>query len=161
MGFLGSSGGKEFTWNARDPGLIPGLGRFPWEGIGYPRQYSWASLVAQRVKTLPALRETWVRSLGWEDLLEKGMATHTSIHAWRISMDRGAWRATVHEVTESDMTKHVWSRFCQSTYKNAWSVTCKEIWSRLFKVTWHGMVLPSQRFNYRENKRPTMESTKA
>ena len=52
--------------------------------------YLGASLVAQTVKNLPAMRETWVWSLGWEDLLEQGMATHTSILAWRIPMDRGA-----------------------------------------------------------------------
>ena len=56
------------------------------------------------VKNLPAVRDTWVQSLGWEDPLEEGMATHSSILAWRIPMDRGAWRATVHGVTESDMT---------------------------------------------------------
>ena len=60
-----------------------------------------ASLVAQTVKNLPAMRETWVRSLGWEDPPEKGMATHSSILAWRICMDRGAWRATVHGIAES------------------------------------------------------------
>ena len=64
--------------------MIPGLVRSPGEGIGYPIQYSWASLVAQLVKNPPAMRETWVRSLGWEDSLEKGKATHTSILAWRI-----------------------------------------------------------------------------
>ena len=53
-------------------------------------------LVAQLVKNLPAIWETWVRSLGWEDPLEEGMATHSGILAWRISMDRGAWRATEH-----------------------------------------------------------------
>ena len=70
--------------NAGDPGSIPGLERFPGEGIGYPLQYSWASLVAQLVKNLPAMRETWVRSLDWEDPLEKGKATLSSILAWRI-----------------------------------------------------------------------------
>ena len=70
--------------NAGDPGLIPGLGRSPGERIGYPLQYSWASLVAQPVKNLPAVRETWVQSLGWEDPLEKGKPTHSSILAWRI-----------------------------------------------------------------------------
>ena len=55
-----------------------------------------ASLVAQMVKNPPEMKETWIRSLGWEDPLEKGMATHSSILAWRISMDRGAWWATVH-----------------------------------------------------------------
>ena len=54
------------------------------EGIGYPLQYSWASLVALLVKNPPAMRETWVQSLGWEDLLEKGKATHSTILAWRI-----------------------------------------------------------------------------
>ena len=53
----------------------------------------WASLVAQLVKNLPAMQETWGQSLGWEGLLEKGMATHSSILAWRIPMDRGAWWA--------------------------------------------------------------------
>ena len=66
------------------PGLIPGSGRSPGEGRGYPLQYSWASLVAQLVKNLPAMQETWVRSLGWEDPLEKGKSTHSSILAWRI-----------------------------------------------------------------------------
>ena len=50
--------------------------------MGYPLQYFWASLVAQLVKNLPSMRETWVRSLGWEDSLEKGKATHSSILAW-------------------------------------------------------------------------------
>ena len=62
---------------------------------------TWASLVAQTVKNLPAMWETWVRSLGWEDLLEEGMATYSSILAWRIPMDRGAWQAIVHGVKKS------------------------------------------------------------
>jgi len=81
MGFPDSSVGKESTCNAGDPILIPGSGRSAEEGIGYPLQYSWASLVAQLVKKLPAMRETWVGSLGWEDPLEKGKATHSSILA--------------------------------------------------------------------------------
>ena len=75
---------KKSTCNAEDPGSIPGSGRSAGEGIGYPFQYSWTSFVAQLVKNLPAMRETWVRSLGWEDPLEKGKATHSSILAWRI-----------------------------------------------------------------------------
>ena len=67
MGFLGSSAGKESACNAGDSGSIPGSGRSPGEGIGYPLQYSWASLVAQMVKNPPAMQETWVQSLGWED----------------------------------------------------------------------------------------------
>ena len=59
-GFLHRSVGKESACNAGDPGSIPGSGRAPGEGIGYPLQYSWASLVAQLVKNLPAMWETWV-----------------------------------------------------------------------------------------------------
>ena len=66
-----------------------------------------ASLVAQMVKNLPAMQETWVQSLGREDALEEGLATHSSILAWRIPMGRGAWWATVHGVTESDMTERL------------------------------------------------------
>ena len=58
---------------------IPGSGRYPGEGIGYPLQYSWASLVVQLVKNPPAMQETWVWSLGWEDPLEKGKEI-----PWRI-----------------------------------------------------------------------------
>ena len=83
-GFPDSSVGKEPTCNVGDTGSISGLGRSAGEGIGYPLQYSWASLVAQLVKNPPAMRETWVQSLGWEDPLEKGMATYSSILAWRI-----------------------------------------------------------------------------
>ena len=84
MGFPHSSVGKESTCNAGDPRSIPELGRSDGEGIGYPLQYSWASLVAQLVKNLLAMWETWVRSLGWEAPLEKGKATHSNILAWRI-----------------------------------------------------------------------------
>ena len=74
LGFPGSSVGKESACSAVDPGSIPGLGRSAREGTGYPLQYSWPSLVAQLVKNLPAMCETWVRSLGWEDPLEKEKA---------------------------------------------------------------------------------------
>ena len=83
MGFPDRSVGKESACNAGDPALIPGLGRSAGEGIGYSLQY-WASLVAQLVKNAPAMRETGVRSLGWEDPLEKRKATHSSLLAWRI-----------------------------------------------------------------------------
>ena len=114
-GFPDSLAGKESTCNMRDLGSIPGLGRAPGEGKGYPLQYSWASLVTQLIKNQPTMRETWVGKihwrrerlptpvflgfpcgsagkesacnegdLGWEDPLEKGMATHSSILAWRI-----------------------------------------------------------------------------
>ena len=81
LGFPGGSDGKESTRNAGDLRSIPGLGSSPGEGIGYPLQYFWASLVVQMVKSLPAVLETWVRSLGWEDPLKEGMATHSSILA--------------------------------------------------------------------------------
>ena len=81
MGFPGSSAGKESACNAGDPGLIPGSGRSTGEWIGYPLQYSWASLVAQLVKNSPAMRETWVQSLGWEDPLEKRKVIRSSILA--------------------------------------------------------------------------------
>ena len=84
LGFPCSSVGKESSCNVGDPSLIPGSGRSAGKGIGYPLQYSWASLVAQLVKNPPATWETWVRSLDWEDPLEKGKATHSSILAWRI-----------------------------------------------------------------------------
>ena len=75
--------------------MIPELGRSAGEGIGYPLQYSWAFLVAQLVKNPPAMVEIWVRSLGWEDPLEKGKATHSSILAWRMP-----W-TTIHGVAKS------------------------------------------------------------
>jgi len=83
-GFPYSSVGKESACNAGDPGSVAGLGRSAGEGMGYPLQYCWASLVVQLVKNPPAMWETWVRYLGWEDPLEKGKATHSSILAWRI-----------------------------------------------------------------------------
>ena len=95
MGFPDSSVGKESDYNIGDPGSIPGLQRSTGEGIGYPLQYSWAFLVAQLVKNLSAMWKTWVQSLGWEDPLEKGQASHSSILAWRIP-----W-TVVHGVTKS------------------------------------------------------------
>ena len=78
--------------------LIPGSGRSAGEGIGYPLQYSWAFIVAQLVKNLPAMRETRVLSLGWKDLLEKGKTPHSSILSWRIP-----WACK-----ESDTTEQLW-----------------------------------------------------
>ena len=101
-GFPDSSAGKESACNAGDPGLTPGSGRSAGEGKGYPLQYSWASLVAQLVRNPPAMRETWLRSLGWEDPLEKGKATHSSILVWRFP-----W--TVYSIgsQESDTTERL------------------------------------------------------
>ena len=105
LGFPGSSAGKESVCNAGDPGLILGLGRSPGEGIGYPLQYSWVSLVAQLVKNPPAMWETWVQSLDRKDPLEKEMATHSSILAWRIlwTEELGGLQSTGRK--ESDTTE--------------------------------------------------------
>ena len=83
-GFPDSSIGKESACNGGDPGSIARSGISTREGIGCPLQSSWAYLVTQLVKNPPAVRETWVQSLGWEDPLEKGKTTHFSIVAWRI-----------------------------------------------------------------------------
>ena len=84
-----SSSGKESTCNAGDPGSVPGSGSSLAEGIGYPLQYSWASLLAQTVTNLPTVQEARVRSMGWEDPLEECMATLSSILAWRLPVNRG------------------------------------------------------------------------
>ena len=96
--FPGSSTAKESACNAGDPSSIPGLGRSPGEGIGYPFQYSWASLMAQLVSNPPATQKTWVPSLGWEDPLEKGRAAHFQYSGLENSMD-----SIVHEVTKSQI----------------------------------------------------------
>ena len=101
MGVPSSSAGKESACNAGYPSSIPGSGRCPGEGIGYSFQYSWASLVDQLVKHPPAIQEIWVRSLGWEDPLQKGMAIQLQYSCLENSMDRGAWQATDHGVAKS------------------------------------------------------------
>ena len=78
ISFPGSSASKESTCNSGDPGLIPGMGRSPGEGIGYPLQYSRGFLVVQMVNNLPAMCKN------------TGVAIHSSILAWRTSLDRGA-----------------------------------------------------------------------
>ena len=83
-GFPDSSVGKESACNAGDPGLIPVSARSSGEGIGYPLQHSWTSLVAQLVKNTPAMTETRFWSLDWDNPLEKGKATHSNTLAWRI-----------------------------------------------------------------------------
>ena len=97
-GFPHSWGGKDSACHAGHPSSIPGWGRSPGEGIGYPLQYSLASLVDQVVKNLPAVQETSVQFLGWEDPLEKGKATHSSILAWRIPLG-------------SQRVRHDWATF--------------------------------------------------
>ena len=106
-GFPDSSVGKEYACNAGDASSIPRSGRAPGEGIGYPLQYSWASLVVQPVKNPPVMWETWVQSLGWEDPLEKGKAIHSSILAWRIP-----WGCK-----ESDTTERLSLHYSKSNVK--------------------------------------------
>ena len=101
--FPDSSVGKESACNARDPGLIPGSGKSLGEETGYPLQYSWASLLAQLVKNLPVMQETWVQSLGREDPLGKGEATRSNILAWRIP-----WTI---ESMGSQIAGHDWATF--------------------------------------------------
>ena len=86
--------------------MIPGSRSSP-EGIGYPLQYSWVSLVAPMVKNPPAIWDSWVQSLGWEDPLEKEMATHSSILAWSIpwTEEPGGLQST--GCQESDMTEQL------------------------------------------------------
>ena len=105
LGFPGSSAGKEFSCNAGDTGLVPGSESSPGEGKGYPLLLSWASLVAETVKNPPAVWETWVRSLGREDPLAKGMATHSSFLPGESQrLPHVGWRATVIGVTKADTT---------------------------------------------------------
>ena len=81
--------------------MISGSGRSTGEGIGYPLQYSWASLVSQLVKNLPVMRETWVQSLGWEDPLEKGKATHSIFWPGEFHGLYGPWGRKESDTTES------------------------------------------------------------
>ena len=99
----GSSVGKESACNAGNPDWFPGSGRSAGEGIGDPLQYSWASLVAKLVKNPPAMQEMWVQSLGWEDPLEQGKATNSSILPWRIPL-------TVYSMG-SQRVGHNWATF--------------------------------------------------
>ena len=102
MVFPDSSVGKESACSAGDPGMFPVLGRSAREGIGDPLQYSWASLVAQLVKNLPAMREAWVQSLVWEDPPEKGKAIHSVFWPGEFHGPYSPWGRK-----ESDMTEQL------------------------------------------------------
>ena len=117
--FPDSSISKKSTHNAEDPVWIRGWGRFAREGIGYPLQYSWASLVAQLVKNLPAIWETWVQSLGWEDPLKKGNTAHSSILAWRNSMD-----CIVHGVAKTRTSATFTHVFIESVMPSNYPIFC-------------------------------------
>ena len=112
MIILNSSFGKESSCNEGGPSSIPGLWRSAGEGIDYPLLYSWASRLAQLVKNQPEIQETWVQSLGWEDALEKGKATHSSI-PWRIP-----W--TVQSMG-SQRVRHDWVTFDLSLFHSFYS----------------------------------------
>ena len=86
--------------------MIPGLGRSPGEGTGYPLQHSWASLVVQLGKHPPAMWETWVRSLGWEDPLEKGKAAHSSVWPGEFHGLYSPWGRKELDTTERLLLTH-------------------------------------------------------
>ena len=113
FGFPCGSAGKESVCNARDHSSIPGLERSAGKGIGYPLQYSWASLVTQLVKNLPAMQETWIWPLGCKDPLEKGKATHSSILDWRIHGLYSPWGGK-----ESDD----WATYTFTSQPSSWFV---------------------------------------
>ena len=170
----GSSADKESACNAGDPGLIPGSGGSAGEGIGYPLQYSWASLVAQTVnnwpkkkKNWPAMRETWVQSLGWEEPPEEAMATHGEGNGnpQQSSCLENSWQATVPGITESDMTN---THQVMLLSAQIWATLFGKIWGEktlLFEIywtshkryiskKWHlGSVLPSTYIKFRTDTR--------
>ena len=135
QGFPDNSVSKESAYYAGDPSSIPGSGISAREGKGYPLQYSWASLVAQLVKNPPAMQETWVQSLGWEDPLEKGKATHSNILAQRIPWT--IYSPWGHQ--EWDMTHRLSLHFYQSRI-----ISRTLTWTSLV-VQWLRICLPMQR----------------
>ena len=113
VGFPGSSAGKESARNAGDPSSIPGSGRSPGEGIGYPLKYSWASLVAQMVKNPLEMWETWIQSLGWEDAaLEEDMANHSVFLPGEFHGQRSLAGCSPWGHKELDMTKQLSTQGC-------------------------------------------------
>ena len=135
LGFPDSSVGKESACNAGDPGSIPGSGRSTGEGIHYPLQYSWASPMTQLVKNPPAMRETCVQSLDWEESLEKEKATHSSILAWRMKWRSETWR--IWEKNCAVLSCSVMSDFLWPTWTEGhqpplpWGFSRQEYWSGL------------------------------
>ena len=127
-GFPGNSAGKESPCNSGDPGSIPGSGRSPGEGIGYPLQFSWASLEAQMVKNPPAMWEIWFWSLGWEDPLEEGMATHSTILAWRIPWTEEPCGYSQWGHKELDTTEQLNTAQQTGCVTEPWSMRNKQKW---------------------------------
>ena len=125
----GSSVGEESTWNAGNPSTIPVSGRSAGDGIGYPLQYSWASLLTQLVKNLPAMWEIWVWSLAWEDPLGQGMVTHFSNSGLENSMDYIVRRVAKSWKRGSNFHTHItWMNFINSLF----AIFCKVLPYALF-----------------------------
>ena len=140
IGLPCGSAGEESACHVGDLRSIPRVGRSPGEGNGYPLQYFGASLVAQLVKNLPAVQETWVPSLGWEDPLEKGVATHSSILAWRIPWtvwsvghkELDTTERSSHSHTQSmSLHKKVCPRFPFPSQLNTWPGSSGPVWMRV------------------------------
>ena len=131
-GFPGSSAGKE-NCNSGDPGSIPGLGRSPEEGTGYPIQHSFDFPGDSDGKESACVPETWVWSLGWEDPLDEGRATHSSILAWRMPTHREAWSLVGYSPwgqKESDTTERL------STTHHCLSIICWGLSVLLLQINW-------------------------
>ena len=127
--------------------LIPGSGRSPGEGSGYPLQYSWASLVAQMVKNPPAMWETWVRSLGWEDPLEEVMAAHPSILAWRIPWtEKPGWSRSTSALMYS--FPYLELACCSMPSSNCCYLTCVQISQEAGQVVWYSHLLKNFLHNF-------------
>ena len=144
ISFPDSSVGKESACSAGDPGSIPRSGRSAGEWISYPLQYTWASLVSQLVKNLPAVWETSVWSLSWEDSLEKGTATHFSILAWRIP-----WNVIVHGVAK----RHDWVTELNWTEKMMLWKCCSQYASKFGKFS-NGHMTGKYQFPFQSQSRP-------
>ena len=120
LGFPGGSAGKESACNAREPGSIPGSGRSPREGLGYRLQYSWASLVAQLVKSPPAMQGIWVLSLGWENPLRREQLPTRVFLPGEFHGQRSLAGYTVHGISKS------WTRL--SNFHFTLRIRMERIW---------------------------------
>ena len=137
--FLDSSVSKESSCNAEDPCLIPGPGRCAGEGTGYPPEYSWASLVAQLVKNPPAIQETWVQSLVWEDPLERGNLPtpafwpgecHGPYSPWGCKECRHDWETFTFTFTEEEVEALHWTKLHKSFKEEQSRVKYLKCWKR-------------------------------
>ena len=106
------------------------------------------SLAAQMVKNPPAMQETWAQSLGWEDPLEEGMATHSSIPAWRFLMDREAWKVTVHGATQSDTTERINTYILAGDSESLLWLSLNQSLKILFSLKFRLYILESRVSNY-------------